>query len=92
MEIKNKDWLDILGRNSDYHGDPLIILDESFEIIFTNQKAISLFLIDDYNISLEQIFEKTTVQEILDFVGPAINTFQKKLLKNISDWRVFQEI
>ncbi|MCU0343151.1 MAG: PAS domain S-box protein [Ignavibacterium sp.] len=84
MEIKNKDWLDILGRNSDYHGDPLIILDESFEIIFTNQKAISLFLIDDYNISLEQIFEKTTVQEILDFVGPAINTFQKKILKNIS--------
>lgn len=82
MEIKNKEWLDILGRNADYHGDPLIILDESFEIIFTNQKASALFTIDDYHISLDQVFEKETVQEISDFIGPVLNAFQKNIFKN----------
>ena len=82
MEIKNKEWFDILGRNADYHGDPLIILDESFEIIFTNQKASALFTIDDYHISLDQVFEKETVQEISDFIGPVLNAFQKNIFKN----------
>lgn len=84
MEIKNKEWLDILGRNSDYHGDPLIILDESFEIVFTNQKAATLFLIDDHHITLEQVFEKETVNELTDLIGPVINNFQKSIYKNIS--------
>ena len=81
MEIKNKDWLDILGRNSDYHGDPLIILDESFEIIFANLKASSLFLIEDQHISLEQVFEKDTVKQLIDFIGPLLITLQKKTFK-----------
>ena len=68
MEIKNKEWLDILGRNSDYHGDPLIILDESFAIVFTNQKVASLFFIDDYHITLEQVFEKETVNDLTDLI------------------------
>ena len=84
MEIKNKEWLDILGRNSDYHGDPLIILDESFDIVFTNQKAASLFFIDDYHITLEQVFEKETVNELTDLIGPVINSFNKNIYKNIS--------
>jgi len=84
VEIKNKEWLDILGRNSDYHGDPLIILDDSFEIIFTNQKAATLFFIDDYHISLEQVFEKETVQELTDFIGPVLNTLQKRIVKHAS--------
>ena len=82
MEIKNKEWLDILGRNSDCHGDPLIILDESFEIIFTNEKASTLFLVDDYHITLDQVFEKQTVQELTDFIGPVISTFQKKVFSS----------
>jgi len=84
LEIKNKEWLDILGRNSDYHGDPLIILDESFEIVFTNQKAASLFFIDDYHITLEQVFEKETVNDLTDLIGPVINSFHKNIYKNIS--------
>jgi PAS domain S-box-containing protein len=84
VEIKNKEWLDILGRNSDYHGDPLIILDDSFEIIFTNQKAATLFFIDDYHITIEQVFEKETVQELTDFIGQVLNTFQKKIIKHTS--------
>jgi PAS domain S-box-containing protein len=84
LEIKNKEWLDILSRNSDYHGDPLIILDESFEIVYTNQKARTLFLIDDHHITLEQVFEKETVNELTDLIGPVINTFQKDIFKNIS--------
>ena len=83
MELKNKEWLDILGRIADYHGDPLIILDESFEIIFTNQKAISLFSIDDFNITLEQVFEKSTVTEISDSIGIVLNSYQEKIFKNI---------
>ena len=84
MEIKNKEWIDIIGRNSDYHGDPLIILDESFEIVFTNLKAASLFFIDDYHITLEQVFEKETVNDLTDLIGPVINSSQKSIYKNIS--------
>lgn len=84
MEIKNKEWIDILGRNSDYHGDPLIILDDSFEIIFTNHKAQSLFSIDDYHITLEQVFEKDSVQQLIDYIGPVINKFQKKIFNSTS--------
>jgi len=84
VEIKNKEWLDILGRNSDYHGDPLIILDDSFEITFTNQKAATFFFIDDYHITLDQVFEKKTVQELTDLIGPVLNNFQKKIFKHIS--------
>ncbi len=81
MELKNKEWLDILGRIADSHGDPLIILDDSFEIIFTNQKANSLFSIDDFNITLEQVFERSTVREITDTIGIVLNSHQEKLLK-----------
>ena len=84
MEIKNKEWIDVLGRNADYHGDPLIILDDSFEIIFVNQKASSFFFIDDFHITLEQVFEKETVQELTDFIGPIIHTSQKRTFKNTS--------
>jgi PAS domain S-box-containing protein len=79
---KNKDWFDILGRNSDYHGDPLLILDDSFEIIFTNQKASTLFSIDDFNICLDQIFGKETVQYLIESIGPALNSSQKKNYKS----------
>ena len=84
MELINKGWIDVLGSNSDYHGDPLIILDESFEINFTNQKASVLFSIDEYHITLEQIFDKDTVQQLSDIIGPALNTFQKKIYSNTS--------
>lgn len=84
MELINKGWIDVLGSNSDYHGDPLIILDESFEINFTNQKASVLFSIDEYHITLEQIFDKDTVQQLSDIIGPALNTFQKKIYANTS--------
>lgn len=84
MEIKNKEWIDILGRNSDYHGDPLIILDDSFEIIFTNHKAQSLFSIDDYHITLEQVFEKDSVQQLTDYIGPVINKFQNFFFNSTS--------
>ena len=84
MEIKNKDWLDILGRNSDYHGDPLIILDDSFEIIFTNDKAAELFIIEDYHITLEQVFERDSVQQLTDFIGTVLNSHQKKIFVEAS--------
>ncbi len=84
MEIKNKEWLDILGRNADYHGDPLIILDDSYEIVFTNQTASTFFNIDDFHISLEQVFEEETVQELNDYIGPVLHSFQKKVFNNIS--------
>ncbi len=44
MELKNKEWFNILGKIADHHGDPLIILDDSFEIIFSNQTADLTFL------------------------------------------------
>ena len=84
MELKNKEWLDILGRIADYHGDPLIILDDSFEIFFSNQKANSLFSIEDFNITLEHVFEKSTVTEISDSIGIVLNSYQDNIFKDFS--------
>ena len=83
MELKNKEWFNILGKIADHHGDPLIILDDSFEIIFSNQTAVSLFSIDDFNITLDQIFDKNTVNEISDNAGIALNTFKNKTLDQL---------
>ena len=54
------------------------------KLVFTNQKAASLFFIDDYHITLEQVFEKETVNELTDLIGPVINSFHKNIYKNIS--------
>ena len=83
MELINKEWLKILGSIEDYHGNPLIILDDSFEIIFTNQYANSLFSIDDFNITLEQVFERDTIRELTDLIGIVLNSNQEKILKKI---------
>jgi PAS domain S-box-containing protein len=83
VELKNKEWFNILGKIADHHGDPLIILDDSFEIIFSNQTAVSLFSIDDFNITLDQIFDKNTVNEISDNAGIALNTFKNKTLDQL---------
>lgn len=73
----------MLGKVADYHSDPLIILDTSFEIIFTNHKAISIFSIDDFNLTLDQIFEYETVSEITDTIGIVLNSSVKKNIKDL---------
>lgn len=73
----------MLGKVADYHSDPLIILDTSFEIIFTNYKAISIFSIDDFNLTLDQIFEHETVSEITDTIGIVLNSSVKKNIKDL---------
>ena len=83
MEIKNKEWFEILGKVADYHSDPLIMLDTSFEIIFTNQKAVSIFSIDDFNLTLEQVFEQETVIEFTDAIGIVLNSSLQKNIKNL---------
>lgn len=84
MLTLNKEWLDFFSKTADKLGSPLIILDDSQEIVFTNQKAISDFLIDDHNITLDQVFESETVIELNDLIGLSINTSTKLLERNIS--------
>jgi len=80
----NKEWLEFFSKTADKLGNPLIILDESQEIVFTNQNAISNFLIDDHNVNLDQVFEPDTVIELSDLIGLSINTSTKLIERNIS--------
>ena len=76
LELKNKEWFDILGKISDYQGNPIIIIDSSFDIVYTNQHANSLFFIESHHISLEQVFETETVQMLTDLAGPVLYSFE----------------
>ncbi|HQJ45528.1 MAG TPA: PAS domain-containing protein, partial [Ignavibacteriaceae bacterium] len=84
MLTLNKEWLDFFSKTADKLGSPLIILDDSQEIVFTNQKAISDFLIDDHNVTLDQVFESETVIELNDLIGISVNTSAKLIERNIS--------
>lgn len=80
----NKEWLDFFSKAADKQDKPLIILDNSQEIIFTNQTAVSSFLIDDHNITLDQVFESETVLELNDLIGLSINTSANLLDRKIT--------
>ena len=84
LEFKSKEWFEILGKVSDYQGNPIIIIDSSFDIIYTNQHANSLFFIDAHHISLEQVFETETVQLLTDLVGPVLYTFKSTEKKDLT--------
>ena len=84
METNNKDWLEVIIRLADFNNDPLIFLNESFEIIFSNQIASSLFLIDENNINLEQVFEDKTVELITDNAGIAVTKKTNISIKDIN--------
>ncbi|MFZ1281493.1 MAG: hypothetical protein WAR59_11695, partial [Ignavibacteriaceae bacterium] len=83
MEENSKIIIDLFGKIADLNNDPLIVIDESYEIVFTNQVAISHFIIDDLNISLEQIFENESVKEITDLIGITLSTAKNKSLKDL---------
>jgi len=83
VEENSKIIIDLFGKIADLNNDPLIVIDESYEIVFTNQVAISHFIIDDLNISLEQIFENESVKEITDLIGITLSTAKNKSLKDL---------
>ncbi len=84
LEFKSKEWFEILGKVSDYQGNPIIIIDSSFDIIYTNQHANSLLFIDAHHISLEQVFETETVQLLTDLLGPVLYTFKSTEKKDLT--------
>lgn len=79
----NKEWLDLLVRVADHNNDAILILNDSLEIIFSNQTANSLFFIDESNIVLEQIFSPETVNRIIDQIGISKTENQNKSIKNL---------
>ena len=79
----NKEWLDLLVRVADNNNDAILILNDSLEIIFSNQTANSLFFIDESNIVLEQIFSSETVNLIVDQIGISKTENQNKSIKNL---------
>jgi PAS domain S-box-containing protein len=83
VESINKEWFDLILKIADYHKDPVFILNDSFEIVFTNQIANSFFLIDDSDLTLNQIFDSTTVKTITDLIGISVSLNQKSETKQI---------
>jgi nitrogen-specific signal transduction histidine kinase len=81
VELKTKEWLDLYAKISESISDLVIILDSSFEIIYSNQKAASNFLIDDYSITLEQVFNNEIAKKMTDEVAPTLFTNGKRYLK-----------
>jgi len=79
----NKEWLDLIIRFADHNDDAILILNNSFEIIFSNQTANSLFYIDETNIVLDQIFAEHTVKQLIDQLGISKSVNQNKSIKNL---------
>ncbi len=82
MENEIKEWIKLNANLTDSIGELVIVLDSSFEILHANQKAIKEFLIDDYSLTLEQIFYKDSVRDLTDEIGQALFTNQKKTIKD----------
>ena len=82
MESKVREWIELYAKITENISDLIIILDSSFEIIYANQKATTEFYIDNSSITLEQVFNKETTQQLTDEIGPVLFTNQKKSLKN----------
>lgn len=82
MESKIKEWIDLYAQIAESVSDLVIILDHSFEILHANQKAASIFYIDDFSLTLEQVFDNQTTLHLSDEIGAVLFTNQKKSLKN----------
>jgi PAS domain S-box-containing protein len=82
VELKNKEWLELVVRIADQHNDAVIILNDLNEIILSNQIAQSYFLIEDTNLTLEQVFDGKTVQVISDQIGISKSTSVKNILSD----------
>jgi PAS domain S-box-containing protein len=83
LESTTKEWLEIYAKISESVSDLVVILDSSFEIIYSNQKASSLFQIDDYSLTLAQVFSDDTVKKLSDETGPSLFTNEKRYLKQL---------
>ena len=82
MDSKIKEWIDLYAKIAESIGELVVILDSSFEILHANQKAASEFYVDDFTLTLEQIFTDDTVRNLTDEIGPALFSNQKKSIKN----------
>lgn len=82
MEHSIKEWIKQYANLTDSIGELVIVLDSSFELLHANQKAVKAFLIDDYTLTLEQIFYKETVGYLTDEIGQVLFTNQKKTIKD----------
>jgi PAS domain S-box-containing protein len=82
VESKAKEWLDLYAKMSENISDLVIILDTSFEIIYSNHKAASFFLIDDYSITLDQVFDNETAKTLTEEVSQVLFAYQKKTINN----------
>lgn len=77
MNINTKEWLDLLSRMTENLNESVIILDTSYEILYSNQEASLVFYIDELSLTLDQIFSKETVNYLTDFIGPSVFSLSK---------------
>jgi len=82
VDSKIKEWIDLYAKITENIGELVIILDPSFEILHANQIASSQFFIDDFSLTLEQVFTRETARDLIDKIGPVLFTNQKKVIKD----------
>lgn len=79
-----KEWIDLYTKIAESVSDLVVILDHSFDILYANQKAASVFYIDDLSLTLEQVFDNETVLHLNDEIGSVLYIDQKKSLQNFA--------
>lgn len=84
MEPRIKEWIDLYSKIAESVSDLVIILDSSFEILHVNQKAARTFYIDEFSLTIEQVFTNDSARQLTDEIGTAVFTNQKKIIKDFS--------
>jgi PAS domain S-box-containing protein len=80
MKSVSTEWIRIYKKIIDSINSPVLILNSSSEIISSNEKANSLFLIDESISFLEQIFKIETVEQLSGVFSKVLSENKKEFI------------
>ena len=80
MKSGSTEWIRIYKKIIDSINSPILILNSSSEIISSNEKANSLFLIDEGISFLEQIFKIETVEKLSGVFNKVLSENKKEFI------------
>lgn len=80
MKLGSTEWIRFYKKIIDSINFPIIILNSSSEIIISNEKANTLFLIDESVSNLEQIFKLETVEKLSGVFNKVLSENKKEFI------------
>jgi PAS domain S-box-containing protein len=80
MKLGSIDWIKLYKQIVDNINVPVLILNSDAKIISSNEKANTLFLIDESISSLDQIFKIETVEKLSEVLSKVLSENKKEVI------------